>query len=113
MQLWRMARRNGLAAEIDMRLPATFMVCVIVTFLDADTAGRALAQTTSDPKVRCAELIEYYDRYGASRSENSDGARNMTRIGAGIDCNRGRYDQGIKTMEDLLPQKKLTVPPAQ
>lgn len=71
----------------------------------------ALAQTAQDHKGRCAQLIDYYDYYGASRSENSDGARNMSRIGAYIDCQRGRYDAGIRAMEKLLRQKKFAVPP--
>jgi len=50
-------------------------------------------------------------RYGASRIENSDGVRNHTRIGASIDCDRGLYEKGIKTMEALLRRKKFTVPP--
>ena len=35
----------------------------------------------------------------------------MTRLGAGIDCDKGRYDVGIKAMEDLLRQNRFTVPP--
>ena len=38
--------------------------------------------STGDLKARCDQLISYFDRYGASRGENSDGARNHTRIGA-------------------------------
>jgi len=71
----------------------------------------AAAQTaTPDPKARCAQLTAYWDRYGARRSEGSGGP-NMTRLGAGIDCDKGRYDVGIKAMEDLLRQNRFTVPP--
>src|SRR5262245_56337612 len=45
----------------------------------------ASAPSNADLKARCDQLISIYDRYGASRSENSDGARNHTRIGAGVD----------------------------
>jgi hypothetical protein len=48
-----------------------------------------------------------YDRYGASRSENSDGARNHTRIGAGIDCANGHAAEGVAAMEELLKDKKF------
>ena len=63
-------------------------------------------------KARCDQLISYYDRYGAGRSENSDGVRNHTRIGAAIDCQNGQYDKGVSTMEALLKQKGFDVPPA-
>jgi hypothetical protein len=72
----------------------------------------ATVPSNADLKARCQQLISMYDRYGASRSENSDGARNHTRIGAEVDCREGRYDQGIVEMETLLKQKQFEVPPA-
>ncbi len=71
----------------------------------------AVAQA-DDLKVRCDQLIAYFDRYGSGRGEHSDGARNMTRLSARIDCDRGQYEQGIRAMEDLLRRKKLAVPSA-
>lgn len=62
-------------------------------------------------KARCSQLIAYFDRFGASRSNNSDGRRNHTRIDAEIDCTRGLYAEGITTMEDLLRRKRFTPPP--
>jgi hypothetical protein len=69
-----------------------------------------LAQASS-LKARCSQLIAYYDRFGASRSQNSDGRRNHTRISAEIDCWNGDYVQGIATMEKLLMTKKFCIPP--
>ncbi len=36
----------------------------------------------------------------------------MLRLGAGIDCQKGRYQQGIKTLEDLLQRNRISYPPA-
>ena len=69
-----------------------------------------LAQATVSPAARCAQLISFYDRYGVSRSNNSDGRRNHTRIAAEFDCERGDYQKGIAIMEDLLRKKAFTVP---
>jgi hypothetical protein len=85
---------------------------MIVLFAAAALASPAFAQSQSDLKARCDQLVSYYDRYGASRSENTDGARNLTRMGAGIDCDHGRYNDGITAMEALLRSKKFDVPPA-
>ncbi len=85
--------------------------CVLAFVLTAGMANPGSAQTTPDLETRCTQLISYFDRYGASRSLNSDGRRNHTRIGASIDCERGRHESGIATMEDLLRRKKFTVPP--
>jgi hypothetical protein len=79
----------------------------------ASAQNSASAPTSPDLKARCDQLISYFDRYGASRSENSDGARNMTDMGARIDCEQGRYDKGVAAMETLLKQKGFDVPPAQ
>jgi hypothetical protein len=62
-------------------------------------------------EARCEQLIAYFDRYGASRSGNSDGRRNHTRLGAEIDCDDGLYDEGIAAMKKLLRAKKFEVPP--
>jgi len=70
----------------------------------------ASAQTASDLKARCDQLISYYDRYGVSRLENSDGPRNHTRIAAGLDCQQGHYEAGIAAMEALLQRKHFDVP---
>jgi hypothetical protein len=71
----------------------------------------ASPQATADATARCKQLIDYFDRYGAGRSEASDGARNMTRIGAGIDCANGHAQEGVKAMEDLLARKEFHLPP--
>ena len=68
-------------------------------------AGLASAQSSPDLKARCTQLLEFFDWYGADRSENSDGARNHTRIGAGMDCTKGRYAEGVAAMEALLKRK--------
>ena len=81
-------------------------------FAGTSTLLIAVAQA-DDLKARCDQLIAYFDRYGSGRGEHSDGARNMTRLSARIDCDRGQYEEGIKAMEDLLRRKKLAVPSAQ
>ena len=70
----------------------------------------AAAQTTEQLKARCSQLIAYYDRYGASRSLNSDGRRNTTRMDAEVDCSRGLYAEGISTLENLFQRKKFAPP---
>jgi len=62
-------------------------------------------------KARCRQLIAYYDRYGLTRSAHSDGRRNLTRLGAEVDCRNGLYAEGIATMEKLMRNKNFTVPP--
>lgn len=92
-----------------MSVARTVCVCVGAIVATVERASLAFAQADQESKERCAQLIDYYDYYGAGRSENSDGARNMTRIGAYIDCQRGRYESGIRAMETLLREKKFTV----
>jgi len=70
----------------------------------------AMAQVPPS-EARCEQLLEYFDYYGQSRGEGvSDGARNMNRIGAGIDCERGDYRQGIEMLETLLRNKRMGIP---
>lgn len=85
--------------------------CVIAVMMAADPANLASAQTTADLAERCAQLLAFYDRYGVGRSNNSDGRRNHTRIGAGLDCEAGQYEKGVAIMEGLLRRKNFSVPP--
>ena len=105
------------SASNEMRLVSfrsTFALALVAT---AGTMSSAIAQNAAtapnnaDLKARCDQLISMYDRYGASRSENSDGARNHTRIGAGIDCASGHAAEGVAAMEELLKDKKFDAPP--
>ena len=85
------------------------------------TSGMALALTPGaaaraqpaggpvDAKTRCAQLIAFWLSHGGSKSEGSGGA-DIPRKSAEIDCEAGRYDRGIRTMEDLLRRNGYTVP---
>ncbi len=62
-------------------------------------------------EARCDQLIKHFDHYRQSRGEGvTDGARNMTRIGARVDCDNRDHDTGIATMEALLTGKRMGVP---
>jgi hypothetical protein len=86
------------------------LVCALV--LTSAAAAELHAQPTNGQlATRCSELLGIYSRYGVRRSEGSGGP-NMIYLGAGIDCQKGRYTQGIKAMEDLLQRNKIPYPPA-
>lgn len=80
---------------------------------------QSLAQTQAKPmtpprvtwlKGRCAQLVAFFDYYGVSRGENSDGARNHERIRATIECSEGGYRTGIDRMAALLNRKAFDIP---
>jgi hypothetical protein len=75
----------------------------------ASTTETHAQQPNAQLAARCAELGAIWDRYGARRSEGSGGP-DMIRVGAGIDCEKGRYAQGIKALEDLLQRNKIPYP---
>jgi len=82
---------------------------LLTTLIAVSTAE---AQPTNEQlAARCAELGALFDRYGTRRSEGSGGP-DMIRLGAGIDCQKGRYAQGVKALEDLLNRNRISYPPA-
>src|SRR5262249_31826607 len=97
------------AEDIPMAFRAlgTALICsmVLTTAGLASAQSPPPAQSQAELKARCTQLIEFFDWYGADRSENSDGARNHTRIAAGVECSEGRYDEGVAHMEALLRRK--------
>ena len=85
---------------------------VFAVVLMASSTMPAFGQSASSLKARCSQLMTFFDWYGASRSENTDGARNHTRLGAEMDCKRGNYQEGVAKMEELLRRRKFDVSPA-
>ena len=81
------------------------------------TAAAALAHGTpqdtlsADPRTRCEELVAFWLRHGGSKSEGGS-TGDIARKNAEIDCGAGRYQSGIRSMEDLLRRNGYTVPPA-
>lgn len=94
------------------RSSAVLAAVVVAGMTNTASAQSVSSQSSPELKARCNQLISYFDRYGASRGENSDGERNHTRIGARIDCDNGHPAEAVATMEQLLTRKNMEVPPA-
>ena len=88
----------------------SFAAIALVLFA-ATSPVIAQSAAGTNPKARCAELVAFWDRHSGGKSEGSGGAE-MARKGAVADCDAGRYDRGIRSMEDLLKRNGYTVPPA-
>jgi hypothetical protein len=92
-------------------------ILVLLALVLSASATAALAQgspqdkLSADPKTRCAELVAFWQRHGGSRSEGFGGG-DIARKNAEVDCGAGRYESGIRAMEDLLRRNGYTVPPA-
>jgi hypothetical protein len=59
---------------------------------------------------RCATLAGVADYFLTRRGEGSGGP-NVIVLGARLDCEKGAYDQGIRTLEKLLLDKRIPLPP--
>ncbi len=81
-----------------------------VLLLSIPTASHA-QDSTEKAKARCSQLYTMADRALTRRSEGSGGP-NMIVMGAGLDCQKGRYEQGIRELEKVLRAQGYTVPPA-
>ena len=93
------------------RLPFGVLSGVLLGLLASAGFTDACAQATNEQlAARCSQLYGVADRYLTRRGEGSGGP-NMILVGAGLDCQKGRYDSGIKTLEKLLRDQRLTIPP--
>jgi len=94
------------------RLP--FLACVLLLSVGSGEAhGRpqpAAESVAAAARARCAQLVEYWDRYNAGRGEGG-GSMDMPRKSAVSDCAAGRAEAGIRTMEELLRRNGYAVPP--
>jgi hypothetical protein len=72
----------------------------------------AVGQAQDDAlKARCSQLYTMADRALSRRSEGGGGP-NLAVQGAAVDCQKGRYEQGIRELEKALRSQGYTVPPA-
>jgi hypothetical protein len=62
-------------------------------------------------KARCDQLYPLADRALSRRGEGGGGP-NLAVQGAFVDCQKGRYEQGIRELEKALRSQGYTVPPA-
>jgi len=73
------------------------------------------SQAQDDPAklaARCTQLYAYADQVLTMRSEGGGGPGLAVR-GAGVDCQKGRYAQGIAELEKALRNRGYTPPPPQ
>jgi len=71
----------------------------------------AASQAQDDKlKARCSQLYSMADRALSRRGEGGGGP-NMIVQGAYVDCQKGRYAQGIAELEKVLRSQGYTVPP--
>lgn len=61
-------------------------------------------------KARCDQLYPLAD-HAVSRRGKGGGGPNLAVQGAGIDCAKGRYEQGIAVFEKVLRSQDYTLPP--
>jgi hypothetical protein len=94
-----------------MKNPFGMLVSLAAAGLLMAPASGRTQQTDEQLAARCAQLGALYDRYNLQRGEGSGGP-NMARLGAALDCQKGRYQQGIKALEDLLQRNRIPYPPA-
>ena len=72
----------------------------------------AVSQAQDDKlKARCSQLYAMADRALSRRSEGGGGP-NLAVQGASVDCQKGRYEQGIRELEKALRSQGYTVPPS-
>ena len=91
-----------------------FALLVLVLSAIATAAlaqGPAQGTLSADPRTRCEQLVAFWQRHGGSKSEGAGGG-DIARKNAEVDCGAGRYESGIRAMEELLRRNGYTVPPA-
>jgi len=99
-----------------MHTPILAVLATILALVLSAIASTAVAQgpgqgtLSADPRTRCAELVAFWQRHGGSKSEGFGGG-DVARKNAEVDCGAGRYESGIRAMEDLLRRNGYTVPP--
>ncbi|SRR5258708_4530692 len=81
--------------------------------VSVDKGGRIVAQPADKQRAaRCNQLYAIASRSvsGGAGAEGAS-ASNIGVIGAGLDCQKGRYDEGIKALERIMTDQRISFPP--
>jgi len=84
--------------------------CLCLLAAGAVCALPSASGAQQDLAARCNQLFTTADRALSRRSEGGGGP-SLTVQGAGVDCQKGRYEQGIRELEKILRSQGYTVPP--
>jgi hypothetical protein len=80
--------------------------------ISVDKGGRITAQTGNEQRAaRCSQLYGIASRYVSGPGGEGSPGPNMGVIGAGLDCQKRRYDDGIKALEKILSRQRISYPP--
>jgi hypothetical protein len=96
-----------------MHEPIFAILALVLSAIATTSVAQGTGQETlsADPRTRCAELVASWQRHGGSKSEGGGGG-DIARKNAEVDCAAGRYQSGIRAMEELLRRNGYAVPPA-
>jgi hypothetical protein len=81
--------------------------------VSVDKGGRITAQLANKQRAaRCRQLYGIASRY-VSGGAGAEGtlAANTGVIDAGLDCQKGRYEEGIQALEKVLNGQRISYPP--
>jgi hypothetical protein len=80
--------------------------------VSVDKGGRITAQPANDQlAARCSQLYGIASRYVSGPGGEGSPGSHMGVIGAGLDCQKGRYNEGIKALETILSRQRIAYPP--
>jgi hypothetical protein len=80
--------------------------------VSVDKGGRITVQPGDGQlAARCGQLFGIASRYVSGNGGEGSPGPNMGVIGAGLDCQKGRYGYGIKALEKILSRQRISYPP--
>ena len=91
--------------------PIFAILALVPSAIATTSVAQGTGQETLGADPSCAELVAFWQRHGGSKSEGGGGG-DIARKNAEVDCAAGRYQSGIRAMEELLRRNGYTVPPA-
>ena len=99
------------ARQGNVRVSAISVAFAVVVAVVAGDTKSAVAQGAAT-LARCQQLIDLFDRYYPRSGDgtSSTGGR-LDRGVSEVQCARGKYAEGIRTMEAVLKRNLIPIPP--
>jgi hypothetical protein len=103
-------RKNLIAAAAVSAILAT-LACISSASAQSGPSQSTTVQSGKGDMARCSLLFSTRSKYHANGSEPT--AQDVQAEMALQDCRAGRYDTGIATLEGMLKQRGIPVPPSE
>jgi hypothetical protein len=85
-----------------------FWIALVTGYLALSATWSSATAQSAEQMAKCVHYYSLWDRYLQNNNYNHSGQKMRAEL-AMVDCRHGRYDEGLRDLEQLLTNDRFTV----